>query len=690
MKILKMHATFGRLHEQELELAPGMNIIHGANESGKSTWSAFLRVMLYGISTREKSKIGFLADKEKYAPWSGAPMYGKIEFEWQGKTYSMTRRANRAGILQKAEIVEIETGLTLDIPEPVGETLLGVRREVFERSAFIAQTQLLVSSDKTGELERRITALSTTGEEDVSQKQVIERLEKWQRKLKYNKKGELPEISEQIDRLEQSLDEARADAERLTAYHTRLETLNDMESQVEGKINLAKAFAAQAELDYIIEIEQKSARLDERAAQLAKARPLSSEQCLQMKMKQERIFEQKRKCEEDKKQLELERAKICDDKIDTNPIRQVLPSAACALVALLALFFVQPIIAVVCAVCVFVLAYVLFTGIFCKKNGVKSRAELKEKIDENNKQIQKVQLLEETVEKEITKCKQEQALLLAAVQMIDASFTEDDVESLICAAEQVEQELDETRAEAAKMRARFEEAIAGRDREALSALAAEISTDAERPCESADQLVQQLESYRAEREQINTTIAVLKERIAARGELGAIENELSVKRELLTQKQIDLQAVTLAIETMNQIQTEMQRRFAPMLEKRAGELFSEFTGGHFGIVHIENAEFALNVCENDASPSRQVLELSQGTADELYLALRLALCETVLPEGTPIVLDDALVNFDDERMERVLQCLEKLSKTRQIILLTCHTREISFAQANGMYTKVLC
>ena len=108
----------------------------------------------------------------------------------------------------------------------------------------------------------------------------------------------------------------------------------------------------------------------------------------------------------------------------------------------------------------------------------------------------------------------------------------------LLSAEQVEQELDETRAEAAKMRARFEEAIAGRDREALSALAAEISTDAERPCESADQLIQQLESYRAEREQINTTIAVLKERIAARGELGAIENELSVKRELLTQKQI--------------------------------------------------------------------------------------------------------------------------------------------------------
>ena len=98
MKILNMYATFGKLNEKQLTLNGDFNTIYGANESGKSTWSAFIRVMLYGISTREQSKIGHLADKEKYAPWSGAPMYGKIEFLWQDKRYILERTANRSGI----------------------------------------------------------------------------------------------------------------------------------------------------------------------------------------------------------------------------------------------------------------------------------------------------------------------------------------------------------------------------------------------------------------------------------------------------------------------------------------------------------------------------------------------------------------------------------------------------------------
>ena len=74
---------------------------------------------------------------------------------------------------------------------------------------------------------------------------------------------------------------------------------------------------------------------------------------------------------------------------------------------------------------------------------------------------------------------------------------------------------------------------------------------------------------------------------------------------------------------------------------------------------------------------RRALALSQGTADQLYLAVRLAACKLVLPqeEPCPLVLDDALANFDDSRAALALECLEELGGERQILLFTCHSRE---------------
>ena len=69
-----------------------------------------------------------------------------------------------------------------------------------------------------------------------------------------------------------------------------------------------------------------------------------------------------------------------------------------------------------------------------------------------------------------------------------------------------------------------------------------------------------------------------------------------------------------------------------------------------------------------------------GTLDQLYLAVRLAICESALPadDPPPIVLDDALVRFDDERCRAALELLLEESKSRQILLFTCQHRESAY------------
>ena len=76
--------------------------------------------------------------------------------------------------------------------------------------------------------------------------------------------------------------------------------------------------------------------------------------------------------------------------------------------------------------------------------------------------------------------------------------------------------------------------------------------------------------------------------------------------------------------------------------------------------------------------------LSQGAADQLYLAVRLAICDMVLPKekAIPLVLDDALTSFDDDRCAAALDYLMELSRERQILLFSCQEREGDYLRRN--------
>ena len=86
-----MSATFGKLDQQTLELTGGLNVIQAPNESGKSTWCAFLLAMLYGVNSRERDRAGFIAEKNRYAPWSGAAMAGRLDCRAGENELTLTR-----------------------------------------------------------------------------------------------------------------------------------------------------------------------------------------------------------------------------------------------------------------------------------------------------------------------------------------------------------------------------------------------------------------------------------------------------------------------------------------------------------------------------------------------------------------------------------------------------------------------
>jgi uncharacterized protein YhaN len=153
------------------------------------------------------------------------------------------------------------------------------------------------------------------------------------------------------------------------------------------------------------------------------------------------------------------------------------------------------------------------------------------------------------------------------------------------------------------------------------------------------------------------------------GEKNAVESRI---KELT--KQYD--AISLALETLRSANAELQTRFSPLLSQAAGRIYGKLTKGRYEkIIFGKNLDASARVAGE--SVGRDVLSLSEGTADQLYLALRLAICELVLPtdDPCPIILDDALSSFDDDRAAAALDLLREMAGTRQIILFTCQSRE---------------
>ena len=157
--------------------------------------------------------------------------------------------------------------------------------------------------------------------------------------------------------------------------------------------------------------------------------------------------------------------------------------------------------------------------------------------------------------------------------------------------------------------------------------------------------------------------------------LGRIRG-LDRSSDLTDQLSQEYDAITLAMTALEQANIILKNRFSPALGARAAEIFSALTDGRYDKVLLSQ-DMALSAEQSGDPMSRSIRLLSQGAADQLYLAVRLAICGMVLPEEkhVPLLLDDALVSFDDRRLRAALDVLLAESEQRQILLFTCQTRE---------------
>ena len=663
MQLLHANATYGKLDQARLDLQPGLNVICAPNEGGKSTWCRFLLAMFYGLNTRQR---GDLADKNRFQPWSGSLMQGKLELSVGGKELILSRRTQRPdaplGVFSC-------TYSGTDTPVPgldaarCGETLLGVPQSVYQRCAFIPSGSLAIDAD--ADLERRISALISTGDEKISFSQVESRLKKQLRQRKYNRSGSIPLLEAEIAGLRAAQQEAQTLTGQLENLQQQLsQAREDQARRRQARLQVAQE--ALREKERCLQALPDSSDLQRINQQLGAVRSLGD----QVQQAQEAVSRQESAIEAQLQELNrnplhpMTKAQL-EAQLQIQPptppqVAQLLISLALGLCGGGFLWYEidRPQVLWLCLACaVTALAAGNFLRLLIRRIRLQqSRRRELSRQEELRKLAESYLPALEELEAQRALLRQKQQILSDGDRRLRTQLS--DLLSQVS-------RWDNSVQSAGDIRRFVRETAQNRDR-----LAQELH-------QAQTQLLQ------AQMSDTDDTVTHLQQQIAqVQGRLDAgrdaqtLGDQISRLEEELVRQQVEYDALRLSLDALQAANTTLQNRFSPELGRRAAEIFADMTGSTWSHILLDR-EFHLSA-ESGSDPTRRSVQLlSAGTADQLYLAVRLAICEMILPpeQNPPLILDDALLTFDDARLSTTLDYLTRLGAQRQILLFTCQGRE---------------
>ncbi len=711
-----MTATFGKLEQQTLTLQPGLNILEAPNEWGKSTWCAFLAAMLYGIETRDRTTKAALADKERYAPWSGSPMAGRIELSWQGRNITLERKTR--GRIPFGEFRAFETDTGLPVPELTaencGKLLLGVEKSVFLRSGFIRLSDMPLTQDEA--LRRRLNALVTTGDESGASQRLSGKLRELKNRCRFHKTGLLPQAEEEVRQLEQKLHRLQALQDQYAALLLRQASLSEQKTALELHRSALGYAAAQEHAKKCMDAKDALSQAKDRVAALQNI-------CLELPSQQEAL-------------QRLRELGFLRQQIDALQLeQQLLPSPPAVpeglrpfqglsagdaiaaadrdyaryqalshpkkkplwLLSLLGFAF----LALACAFSFLHLWLPAAGTAFCSVVFLTSwlivQSAAKRKSNGDRAALSSLLQRYSPISPEDwcsaareygQKCTTYQNDL--ARQQLEQRDLDSRREALIRQAAQLTEGLTLPQYEAQwkkvlDKRAELDEALLERRRcqtlcDALTAARQDV------PCPQGQdpltfteaETLRLLSDNAQEAHSLQLQLGQCLGQMEALGQKDRLRQLLAEKAARLETLQDTYDALTLAMDTLSQAEAQLQRRFAPRICQCTKALFSQLTENRYDRLILEE-DLSLSVGAQGENTLHGSLWRSDGTVDQLYLALRLAVAEALAPEA-PLILDDALVRFDDRRLSIAIGVLQEMAEAKQILLFTCQGREMTALQ----------
>ena len=222
--------NFGKIRDKNMELSPGINVLYGENESGKTTTHTFIRSMFYGVR-RLRGKASQNDTYTKYEPWENPAEYGGILwFTSKGKNYRLTRNFYKEKKL--GELLCEDDGSLVDAEQGALGTILGnVSEAVYDNTVSVAQLKSVTGKDLVRELQNYMASYQGTGDSSVDMGRAMQM-------LKMSRKGYLTESARRKKDLEKEKEKISANMEYIRREIRELDEKRDRITQQQNGMNM--------------------------------------------------------------------------------------------------------------------------------------------------------------------------------------------------------------------------------------------------------------------------------------------------------------------------------------------------------------------------------------------------------------------------------------------------------------------
>ena len=627
---LKINA-YGKIKDKEIVLDKNINIIYGKNESGKSTLLNFITNMLYGISKNKNGKE--YSDFEKYKPWDTEEFSGKIEYqlddEEKFEVFRDFKKKNPQIFNEKKE----DISKTFNIDKTKGNEFFYEQTKMdetlFLSTIVVGQDQVKLEKNEQNILIQKIANLVGTGEDNVSYKRAIDRINRRQ----------LEEIGTQKSR-EKPLNILLRENQNLEQEKDELEKYKNSKYEMEqNKNNLLEKFSnLEIELEYLNKIKKifEEEKIENEKIKIKEN--IKKENIEKINLNKKEIFNIEN---ENKKIFEKNNQKI--NKLIKN--KNKLKNKFIILFILLILMNIIQFIFIKNRIFNYIFLLTLpmdliFSIIYLKNK--KNKIKILEKENKNeeeminnekNNYLNENKIIEKNnneLENEINILKNELNLKINSnLEKIKNNYLNKIENKKIIEINQLENiqyEIDKTQNELNMIKIKLHE----------------LDFDRENIEPKLENLI------KIEEKIVNNNEKIVN--------LRKLESSMNLAKALL-----------------EKAYQKMKNTVTPKFTENLSKNIKEITNGKYSNVMLQEDNGLIVELQNGNYVAAN--KLSIGTIDQLYLSLRLSMIEDLSNEIMPIILDEAFAYYDTQRLENILKYLSDRYHNRQIIIFTCTERE---------------
>ena len=681
IKNIKVNA-YGNIENKDINLEEGINIIHGANESGKSTLLNYIISIFYGISRNKDGKV--LSDYEKYKPWNSNEFSGRISYKLEnGEKYEIFRDFNKKNPkIYNDKLEDISDRFETDKKDGSKFFIeqMGIDKQMYLSTVVSTQEEVRLDEKNQNMLIQKIANLAGTGEDNVSYKKALIKLqEKIRDEIGTNKTSQKP-----INIIEKEIVEINNKIVETEKYRNRkyeidaekeqiLSELKKLEQQKQILQELQNSMKSEEETKNRLEIREKN-----RKDNIAKINELTNQKNT-INAESERVQSAKNHLQdiikghkENIEKLNSEIEKIANEKEETQEkekpsisfivITVVLAIALICSIILIKNYIVSGILGVA------IIANIVFYVINKNKQKV-NKAKLREKINQEKQykreklENQKQQIIANvnTTEKELEKQEEEEKQVNSELSMLKGQIIllEKNNEKIT---EEIEQDNKAIKEESNKNKQQIIEKYKDKNINDLLYI-----NDYQNYISKIEETINnnriRIKGLEIE---YNTIVPQLDEMVV-------LEEKREADKEKLAELREKESIINIAIENLMDAYEEMKTTITPKFTKNLSESIQKISSNKYNKVTI-NDENGM-IIENNRGKYVEAIKLSTGTIDQLYLALRLSMIDELSKENLPIILDESFAYSDNNRLKNMLQYLTSDLNNHQTIIFTCTDRE---------------